>query len=378
MSHGSHGHGGNGPQSGAGKKDDGSFQYALVKGRISQPPKVVNLGTDHPHLQLTVNAGGPTFGAAVNVQSRDGSLVWYQVDHDFKPPQPEALLALPDGEKHLQDGDAHDPLALDFVREKLFNRDELIRLDPKLVAGDPRNVLHNDLHDLVTQAFLDSTAQVYVFGRTFPGGVHEVHMNQLNPAGGGHDIENGTYRDGALFVYFPGRNQWFALFILFDQQLQAWRALDAEGGAHVRLVAAPLRESARMAFATAEAQPRRRVGAGPISARNPFREAHRDQFAFRNDLLPKNPKPYTLGLSQFIPPEEIAAITAAKTLVFHTMGDTGNDGDSDFGQRQVASLMVAQRQAGIGASKPAFLYHLGDVIYPHGAEASYGAQFYDI
>ncbi|MGA9859062.1 MAG: metallophosphoesterase [Solirubrobacteraceae bacterium] len=66
------------------------------------------------------------------------------------------------------------------------------------------------------------------------------------------------------------------------------------------------------------------------------------------------------------------AIERAGDLRFHCVGDTG--GWRDPGpQRNVVAAMVEE----LGGERPAaFFYHLGDVVYPHGEEAHYGAQFY--
>jgi len=53
---------------------------------------------------------------------------------------------------------------------------------------------------------------VYGFGFKFPDpqvGLHETHMNQGNPAGGGHENENGAFQDGGLIVQ---RGDSFAAF----------------------------------------------------------------------------------------------------------------------------------------------------------------------
>src|SRR6185503_12644521 len=82
--------------------------------------------------------------------------------------------------------------------------------------------------------------------------------------------------------------------------------------------------------------------------------------------------PYRLELEAVIGAERSAAIARAGALRFHCVGDTGGEGDP-APQQRVAAAMIAELHEPIPAS---LLYHLGDVVYPHGERAHYGAQFH--
>jgi len=88
---------------------------------------------------------------------------------------------------------------------------------------------------------------------------------------------------------------------------------------------------------------------------------------------PNGPTPYRFDLSQLLPSADINAI-AAGTLVFHTVGDTGDH----RGQQQdfVAEMMTQDAQSLPDKRKPAFFYHLGDVVYFAGDISMYGDNFY--
>jgi Calcineurin-like phosphoesterase len=96
----------------------------------------------------------------------------------------------------------------------------------------------------------------------------------------------------------------------------------------------------------------------------------------RNDL--------PLNLSDFLPPDIIAAIESAGKISFHAVGDTGaakvnrsQTAATAIGhEAAVADAMVAdvQNQGAIG---PAFFFHLGDVIYNFGEAQYYYDQFYE-
>jgi len=88
---------------------------------------------------------------------------------------------------------------------------------------------------------------------------------------------------------------------------------------------------------------------------------------------PNGPAPYRFDLSQLLPAADVATIEAG-TLVFHTVGDTGDH----RGQQQdfVAALMTQDAQSLPSNRKPAFYYHLGDVVYFAGDISMYGDNFY--
>src|SRR5882757_8453194 len=77
-----------------------------------------------------------------------------------------------------------------------------------------------------------------------------------------------------------------------------------------------------------------------------------------------------------IVPETVAAATEARKLVFHVIGDSGGIHGDDV-QVAVAEAMESQIKSAQTADKPAFLYHVGDVVYFNGQSELYGAQFYE-
>jgi hypothetical protein len=92
--------------------------------------------------------------------------------------------------------------------------------------------------------------------------------------------------------------------------------------------------------------------------------------------------PYHMDLSSILPAEEISDITAAGSMTFHCVGDTGGVKDPSP-QEQVAQGLVNSLTGNTGSGTPAgtlmapsFFYHLGDVIYFNGEVDQYYAQFY--
>jgi acid phosphatase type 7 len=82
--------------------------------------------------------------------------------------------------------------------------------------------------------------------------------------------------------------------------------------------------------------------------------------------------PYRRRLADVLTAAQLEAIEQTGELRFHCVGDTGGWRDPRP-QRHVAAAMVDELD---GPAPVDFFYHLGDVIYPHGEEANYGAQFF--
>jgi hypothetical protein len=87
---------------------------------------------------------------------------------------------------------------------------------------------------------------------------------------------------------------------------------------------------------------------------------------------PAGAPPYRRQLGDVIGADRLAAIADHGSLTFHALGDSGGDVDPRP-QRDVADALAR----GVDGSPPAsFLYHLGDLVYPHGEESGYRAQFW--
>lgn len=198
--------------------------YSVLKGNPTAGKVVAGRS---PHYQISVQATGGPYTAAVNIQSIDGSEVLYVVDHAFEPPDAGALAGLPAGMNRLRS--APDGLALDFVRERIggvpmVDRGSMMLLKKAFTAGHRHNDLQNELVDLLNRSIADRNGEIYAFGSAFADagrvdGIHDIHMNQGNPPGR-FEKDNGIWQDGALFVHLPAEDTWIAVFIAF--QTQSW------------------------------------------------------------------------------------------------------------------------------------------------------------
>jgi hypothetical protein len=102
------------------------------------------------------------------------------------------------------------------------------------------NDLNEKIHGVMQRAVADEEALVYAFGERWgpeqnkkdkyfgflPGnGIHDIHMNQSNV--GQFKGDDGVWQDGGVIVYFPGQQQWVAIFLKF--QSQGWHTDDKTG-----------------------------------------------------------------------------------------------------------------------------------------------------
>jgi Calcineurin-like phosphoesterase len=103
-------------------------------------------------------------------------------------------------------------------------------------------------------------------------------------------------------------------------------------------------------------------------------------FTHKNEIQPfprPLPDPPLIDLAQILGPNLIDPIVAANKISFHAVGDTGaNTPKLIRPEASVADAIAADVQPGDTAA-PAFLFHLGDVVYSFGEGQYYYDQFYE-
>jgi len=90
----------------------------------------------------------------------------------------------------------------------------------------------------------------------------------------------------------------------------------------------------------------------------------------------KQPADLSYNLSGAVEPAVIQSIGASGKMVFHAVGDTGDINGTGLA-RDLAVQMEDQYNNAGNDLKPAFFYHLGDVVYYNGVSTDYRDQFYD-
>jgi len=110
----------------------------------------------------------------------------------------------------------------------------------------------------------------------------------------------------------------------------------------------------------------RRFGIPPTTARA---QVHKLQTPAATEATAQLPPP--TGQSPFRATPADLGFTDATQLTFFVIGDSGGIQDPDP-QNNVSNAMQAQ-----ATSTPAFVYHVGDLVYFNGDEADYPSQFYE-
>ncbi len=201
------------------------LDYGVLKG------PVVDFGREDsgksPHYQIVVEAGGNRFRVPVNVKSTDSSTVLFSI---VEPLSNHRLIAeLPELAEGFTARGTAGTAFLDYVREPMLDITTMRTLPPAVPGPD------NDLQDFIAHEVETAKRDnrlVYAFGVRFPGGnpvaadkqfqtnggVHDIHMNQGNPANGQFAGDNGIHQDGGLIIE-TGLNSFAGIFLAFQTQL---------------------------------------------------------------------------------------------------------------------------------------------------------------
>lgn len=196
-------------------------QYSVLKGD-PQSGQVSGPSGKPPHYHITVAAGGSTYDVAINIESSDGSEVLYFLNENFTPPDAAALTGLAQGMTTLAGADANT--AVDFIRSRA-NGQPIVTLAEMTKLSLPGNSASGDLKNAViqylNQAIADASGTLYAFGSQYTqgNGIHDIHMNQGNPAGS-FSRDNGIWQDGCLLFQLPATTSWTAIFLAF--QTESW------------------------------------------------------------------------------------------------------------------------------------------------------------
>ncbi|KAF9916645.1 hypothetical protein FBU30_001236 [Linnemannia zychae] len=166
-----------------------------------------------PHIHLKFkNESHSTeeFQAAINVKSvsHESRLIYWLVE-DFENDFTDGLKDLGHGFHPSPPGPSLDYLRLD---PPLINI-RLGQLLPHDLPG-PDNDIIDTVAPILRRAIMSDGAKVYIFGSKFPGGIHDIHMNQ----GSLPKFDNGVDQDGGIFFYFPDEDRWDAIFLAFASQ----------------------------------------------------------------------------------------------------------------------------------------------------------------
>ncbi len=213
-------------------------RYSVLKGT---PLSGSISDNSRPHYLIELTANGTQYQIAVNVESDTGhgtsAEVLYALDENWTPPDQATLEALPMGVTSLA-GKNGNP-AIDYVRsrasgEPLITRAGMTTLPLPGKTGSEN--LKNKVVQYLNQAVADENGVIYAFGSLYTSGngIHDIHMNQGNPANDRSE-DNGIWQDGLLVFSVPGFGmgsgtaQWVAIFLAFPDEV--WTTDDSGNAA---------------------------------------------------------------------------------------------------------------------------------------------------
>jgi len=207
-----------------------ALHYGVLRGRVDIFKREDDLNT--PHLQIKVVDGqNQAWRIAVNVLSGDQSrVVFHRIDPLQSHPVLAGLAQLASGFTAISASNRAAPSALDYFRAPLFDWPTGVAV-PSTGPG-----ANDDLQDMLVTYLTqlrDQNGEIFAFGARFPEpgetpsprpidnqfktkqGIHDIHMNQGNPAGQ-FAKDNGVFQDGGLILSLPNRHM--GLFLRFQTQ----------------------------------------------------------------------------------------------------------------------------------------------------------------
>ena len=140
----------------------------------------------------------------------------------------------------------------------------------------------------------------------------------------------------------------------------------------------------------AQSYRQRGQGTAPASHQRTFHQSRPSDKGIRSNVVhqsqgsqvfqplppPSGPAPYRLSLDNVLPAAQMTAIRNSGRIMMHVAGDTGGV-KSPEPQQIVAMAMEKHFEFPDATTRPAFFYHLGDVVYYYGEPREYYPQFYD-
>ncbi len=162
------------------------------------------------HGNLIVKAPAGDYRCAIDVDPKNmpDGIQWRLVR--IRPKDFTSVKALPDGWHNI--GSTSSTGALDYIRSPVLHPPfiistvkfggilkwllEFVRWNPPWNKGTGFQALTE------LEAVLSQGVRYYVFGEPFRHGlgVHNIHQNQGDPIGSGHEGENAIWQDGATIV----------------------------------------------------------------------------------------------------------------------------------------------------------------------------------
>lgn len=179
-----------------------NIHYGLIAG---VPLKDFEKG-QHPHLYIYLkNDTGNPFKIAVNVEDYDSSEVFFAHIKDLKADFLSHLPTLDNGAYNL--ARTKKSGALDYIKGGFIKKEQFVQIPEKKLS---------DTIIKIVKPYIDSQngSRLIAYGSRFPGGIHDIHMNQGYP-----HSPPAPYQDGALILYDAIHDKYEGLFFHFHDQI---------------------------------------------------------------------------------------------------------------------------------------------------------------
>jgi len=180
--------------------------YGVISGVVDHADLVNPSGGQWPHYHVWVNTPAGLYDSAVNLKSLTEVRIEYRT-RDLDHQTCANILSLPDGWTPLAQTSTSG--AWDYVRH------------PGLTGTAGWILQTGDNLIQALQYQLTNVQRIHVFGASYSSGlgVHDVHMNQGDPAGSAFAPLDAIWQDGGLlFEYGPPQPHITALQIKFETQ----------------------------------------------------------------------------------------------------------------------------------------------------------------
>ncbi|RUA04414.1 MAG: hypothetical protein DSY43_06470 [Gammaproteobacteria bacterium] len=181
-----------------------NIHYGLIAGI---PLKDFEKGA-HPHLYIYVkNNDGDPFKIAVNIEDYDKSEVFFAHIKDLTADFLSHLATIKNGACNLQT--TKESGALDYIRGGFVSKEQF----SKASKEDLSNTIIKIIKPYINA---QNGSRLIAYGSRFPGGIHDIHMNQGYPS-----QPETPYQDGALVLYDAINDKYEGLFFHFHIQVLA-------------------------------------------------------------------------------------------------------------------------------------------------------------
>ncbi|EDV27305.1 uncharacterized protein TRIADDRAFT_52868 [Trichoplax adhaerens] len=199
------------------RKHETSIKYGAL---VGVPIREFEKG-NHPHVYIYVNVRKGNYRSyvskedcykvAVNVQDYSGKNVFFAYKKNLHAAFLQRLQFFSAGE-HVLEPTANSG-AIDYVRGGFIKKEDFREETERVLSQR----LHDIVYGMIAACEKHPDSKIFCFGSMFPGGIHDIHMNQ-----GESRYRNKQYQDGALIFFDANKMQYNGAFFYFQEESSAW------------------------------------------------------------------------------------------------------------------------------------------------------------